>query len=82
MPKCKSCGAKILWIETAGFMRRALNAEEIHILPNLAGDTAIITEAGKLVRGYGIAHPDGSVPFGAETGRTLHTCPNAEKHKR
>ena len=86
MPKCKSCGAEILWIRS-GRESMWVDSNLVCILPNLLGDTKIITDDEREVRGdriiWGREVPRSALGLeGVETGYTLHTCPNAEKHRK
>jgi hypothetical protein len=80
MPKCKSCGTNIRWVETKIGKAMPVDGTIINVVPG-PGSTIIVTAEGHIVRGIqvGDAHEGGYL-----TGYTSHfaTCPQAEKWRR
>lgn len=84
MSKCKSCGAEIVWIRTAGGKNMPLNAEKHYFHRWTDGDLhpreTFFTESGAAFAGYGTVKEDPE----AMEGRVSHfaTCPFADQHRR
>jgi hypothetical protein len=51
VPKCKGCEAEIAWIKTVSGRAMPVNPEYIDVIPGV-GDTTIVTDDGRVVRGY------------------------------
>lgn len=88
MSKCKSCGAEIIWIKTAGGKRMPCDAKPISYRPltpfpdveELCGNGPVMTLVrldGRIARGT-------FDPASDRIGYTSHfaTCPNASQHRR
>lgn len=74
MSKCKSCGAKIIWLPTIGGKPMPCDPDPIPYREDSLGSMMIVTNDGRVVRA--------KIDAGSETvGYVSHfaTCPDAEK---
>jgi len=79
--KCKSCGAKILWITTSNGRGMPVNADSlIPVRPGGTKSACVVTPDGNVVLGDPTwrGHPE------AVLGYVSHfaTCPDAEKWRK
>lgn len=76
MSKCRSCGAEIIWIKTAGGRNMPCNAQKVTYSETLPPGTlrgvTLVTERGTIVRTI-------FDPAGDKVGYVSHfaTCPSA-----
>ncbi len=52
MAKCQVCGKQINWIITHAGKLTPVELEPVNVVENHDGDTVIITDNGKVIRGY------------------------------
>ena len=74
MSKCKSCGAKIIWLPTIGGKSMPCDPEPIPYREDSLGSMMIVTNDGRVVRA--------KIDASSETvGYVSHfaTCPDAEE---
>lgn len=84
MPKCKSCGAEIIWIKMKSGKSMPCNPRGIHYRKQVHGDVGC---QGCMLT---FVTPDGDVVVGQAweeselVGYISHfaTCPNADKHRK
>ena len=80
MSKCRSCGAEIIWIKTAGRKAMPCNPEQVAYWQEKKGSEKIVTPNGEVVSAELSGIP------GKQTGigyiSHFATCPNADKHRR
>lgn len=77
--KCRSCGARIIWIKMASGKMMPCDATPIRYRPNsISGELLLVTPDGKIARG------DADPVSGERVGYQSHfaTCPCAELHRR
>ncbi len=77
MAKCRSCGAEILFIKTAGGKMTPVNAEPVRFNYQLGAK-------GRVVTGNGEVLPADIREDGEERGWISHfsTCPDADKFRK
>jgi len=54
MPKCQYCGEKINWIKTNTGRMTPVELEPINVVEDKDGEIVIITDNGKVIRGYAV----------------------------
>ena len=77
MPKCKSCGASILWLVTENGKRMPVNAKPVPYREKSDGNLTLLTPNGRVVKGV--------LDVTAETkGLISHfaTCPQAKEWRK
>ena len=82
MPKCKSCGAEIVWIKTAAGRSMPCDAKIVLFDGSKDGKEVFITLGGNMVRG---AYPqENNLVADPRKGYIPHwaTCPSAKQHKK
>ena len=81
MPKCKSCGADIIWLKTKSGKSMPCNTEPVRYWLDIDGPDKIVTQDGKVVtcalNQLSIVPPTGLgyIPHWA-------SCPKADEHRR
>lgn len=77
MPKCKACGAKIVWINTAAGKMMPCDANPIPYKEDPDGSLMIVTGDGRVVKAKADAVSD-------EVGYISHfaTCPASNDFRR
>jgi len=80
MPKCTSCGAKIIWIRTKAGKHMPCNPELVEYWLEKDGPNKIVTRNGEVVS---CAFEQMTLIEPTGTGYISHwdTCPSADKHR-
>lgn len=89
MSKCRSCGAEIIWIKTAGGKAMPCNAQPVsyRAIPPIPKDVEQLCGNGPVMT---LVTPDGRIARGTfdpgsdKIGYVSHfaTCPAADQHRR
>lgn len=79
MSKCRSCGAKIIWIITPAGKKMPCDPEPVYFKPAQDGELRLVTANGTIARGTKAEKAEDAL-----CGYVSHfaTCPNADKHRR
>jgi hypothetical protein len=77
MPKCKSCGASILWLVTENGKKMPVNAKPVPYKEKDDGNLTLVTSKGRVVKGVLDVSSD-------EVGYISHfaTCPQANEWRK
>ena len=83
MSKCNSCGSDIKWIKTEAGKNMPVDVELIAVKPSQAGNIIIVTDSGRVVKGFKIDLAELATGT-AIAGHISHfaTCPFATQHRR
>lgn len=83
MAQCRGCGAWIEWVHTPAGKSLPVNPDPVTVLLDQEGDTVIVTDGGRVMRGNRVTEAyDGSAC--AADGRIAHwsTCPEADRFRK
>lgn len=81
--KCRSCGAKLEWIETASGRKMPCNEDQVYYTENPKGKDKVVTPDGQVLR-CDIIPEDGPLDQATGWGYQPHwaTCPDADKFRK
>ena len=80
MPICKSCGAKIKWIDTSAGKKMPVNAEQVKYWQRDGAKGKAVTLNGEVISCDFTG--DISKPTGVGYISHFSTCPNADAHRK
>lgn len=84
MPKCKSCGKKIVWIRTHAGSAMPCDAEQVYYRYTYGGKHRIVTPNGEVLACELMDGEKDDLSRATGVGYVPHwsTCPNADRHRK